>query len=349
MKKNNLYLVALVLGSLTTNAQSVGIGTPSPATSSILDLTSTTKGFLMPRMTTANRTAIATPATGLQVFDTTTNTLWYFNGTVWINSGAGTGDNLGNHSATQDLLLNSNALQLGAAGGVNKITYNTTVDGPVITGNAGGSLGTASGGNATVLTWLANGAVGIGTTTPFATAKLQAAQDKTTYGEFGQLMATGLTDANQKLVLGYNTTTDKGFIQSVHSGTAWTNLSLQPNNGNVSIGVFADNATSKLEVNGSSTNYVAYNAGTGRNINYALSNLAYTTASAAGTFTLTGIKDGGTYSLAVRGTVSGTAVFAATGFTVKYANNRPTTAGTETVYTLVVMGTTVYVYMSAGF
>lgn len=192
------------------------------------------------------------------------------------------------------------------------------------------------------------GILGVGTTTPFANAKIQAAQDKTTSDEFGQLMATGLTDPNQKLVLGYNTTADKGFIQSVHSGSTWTNLSLQPNNGNVTVGSFTGNATSKLEVNGSSTNFVAYNAGSGRNINYQLSNLAYTTAS-PGAFTLTGIKDGGTYSLAVQGTASGTSTFTAAGFTVKYANNRPTTGGRQTVYTLVVMGPTVYVYISTGF
>ena len=38
----------------------------------------------MPRMTTAERTAIATPASGLQVYDTTTNTQWYYNGTDWV-------------------------------------------------------------------------------------------------------------------------------------------------------------------------------------------------------------------------------------------------------------------------
>lgn len=350
MMKNKLFLVSIFFGSLTANAQGVGIGTPSPVASAILELSSTSKGFLMPRMTTTNRTAIASPATGLQVFDLTTNTLWYFNGTIWVNAGESKGDNLGNHLATQALVMNNNTIQLGAVGGnLNTIAYNAAVDGPLITGNAGGALGTTNGGSATTLTWLANGAVGIGTPTPFASAKLQAAQDKTTYGEFGQLMATGVTDPNQKLVLGYNTTADKGFIQSVHSGTGWTNLILQPGNGNVGVGTFPNDTTSKLEVNGASTNYVAYNAGTGRTINYALSNLAYTTANAAGTFTLTNIKDGGTYSLAVRGTVSGTALFASTGFTVKYANNRPTTAGTETVYTLVVMGSTLYVYMSAGF
>ena len=51
--------------------------------SAILDVRSTTKGFLQPRMTTTQRDAIATPATGLQVYNTTTNTNDYYNGTSW--------------------------------------------------------------------------------------------------------------------------------------------------------------------------------------------------------------------------------------------------------------------------
>ncbi|MDP2060971.1 MAG: hypothetical protein U1C58_10295 [Flavobacteriaceae bacterium] len=60
----------------------VGIGTVSPNTSSMLDITSTDKGLLIPRMTTAQRDAVASPATGLMVFDNTTNTFWYFD-TTW--------------------------------------------------------------------------------------------------------------------------------------------------------------------------------------------------------------------------------------------------------------------------
>ena len=48
----------------------VGIGTNSVTTSALLDLTSTSLGFLPPRMTTAQKGAIATPANGLVVFDT---------------------------------------------------------------------------------------------------------------------------------------------------------------------------------------------------------------------------------------------------------------------------------------
>jgi hypothetical protein len=53
--------------------------------SSILQADSTTKGFLPPRMTTTQKNAIATPASGLQVFDTTLNQMSYYNGTTWTN------------------------------------------------------------------------------------------------------------------------------------------------------------------------------------------------------------------------------------------------------------------------
>lgn len=62
----------------------LGIGIANPATTSILDLTSTTKGFLPPRMTTTQRNAISSPAEGLIVYDTTTLSVWYRNSTTWV-------------------------------------------------------------------------------------------------------------------------------------------------------------------------------------------------------------------------------------------------------------------------
>ena len=53
----------------------VGIGTNVPATSALLDVTSTTKGFLPPRMTTLQKNAIASPQAGLVIYDTTLNKL----------------------------------------------------------------------------------------------------------------------------------------------------------------------------------------------------------------------------------------------------------------------------------
>lgn len=63
--------------------QQVGIGNSVPATSAILDVSSTTKGVLLPRMTTTEKNAISSPATGLVVYDTTLNKLCVYTGAAW--------------------------------------------------------------------------------------------------------------------------------------------------------------------------------------------------------------------------------------------------------------------------
>jgi hypothetical protein len=86
-------LMDLKVGGTTklkvTNDGSISVNTTSPNTSSLLDLTSTTKGFLAPRMTTTQRDAITTPATGLSVYNTTTNTQDYYNGAAWVSLSTG--------------------------------------------------------------------------------------------------------------------------------------------------------------------------------------------------------------------------------------------------------------------
>ena len=66
-----------------TSTGNVGIGTSTPNASSRLDITSTTQGFLPPRMTSTQKTTIATPATGLVVYDTTLNKLAVYTGAAW--------------------------------------------------------------------------------------------------------------------------------------------------------------------------------------------------------------------------------------------------------------------------
>jgi hypothetical protein len=85
MKKSVLFILLSNLVGIGF-AQNVAInGTgAAPAASAMLDVASTTSGLLMPRMTSAQRTAIAAPATGLKVYDTTTGGFWYFNGTIWV-------------------------------------------------------------------------------------------------------------------------------------------------------------------------------------------------------------------------------------------------------------------------
>ena len=81
MKATNiLFAFSLVLASSLASHAQVGIGTATPAASSILDLTSTTKGLLAPRMTQAERLLITSPANGLIVYQTDFNVgLWVYN------------------------------------------------------------------------------------------------------------------------------------------------------------------------------------------------------------------------------------------------------------------------------
>src|SRR5215207_2864416 len=91
MKKVFLFLVFMAVVSTTVRAQnSVGINNDGslPASSAMLDVKSTTKGMLVPRMSTTQRTAIVSPAAGLLVYDNTTNTFWFYNNTVWLNLAA---------------------------------------------------------------------------------------------------------------------------------------------------------------------------------------------------------------------------------------------------------------------
>jgi Chaperone of endosialidase len=66
-------------------SQGIGIGTATPHASAQLDITSTSKGLLIPRMTSALRTSIVSPAKGLLVYDSTTNSFWVHTGSVWTN------------------------------------------------------------------------------------------------------------------------------------------------------------------------------------------------------------------------------------------------------------------------
>ena len=66
-------------------AQNVGVGTSTPAASAQLDVSSTSKGFLPPRMTTTDRNAIESPATGLIIYNTTTNSLEIRNSSAWVS------------------------------------------------------------------------------------------------------------------------------------------------------------------------------------------------------------------------------------------------------------------------
>jgi parallel beta-helix repeat protein len=84
---NYLFIFAIIfLFPTAVFSQGVGINTSgnSPDPSAILDVSSTDRGFLTPRMTSLQRAAISSPAIGLMVYDTDDAKFYYFNGTVWV-------------------------------------------------------------------------------------------------------------------------------------------------------------------------------------------------------------------------------------------------------------------------
>ncbi|TND09224.1 MAG: hypothetical protein FD123_1627 [Bacteroidetes bacterium] len=117
MKKFKTLSASLItfflLGDLHVYAQNVAINATgaAPAASAMLDVTSTTMGFLAPRMTSAQRTAIGTPATGLLVYDTTVGAFYWYDGTAWrMIVGGNTGWLLaGNALAGTEFLGSTNA------------------------------------------------------------------------------------------------------------------------------------------------------------------------------------------------------------------------------------------------
>lgn len=331
MKKQFYTLAVLLVMGFSAEAQ-VGIGTANPDPSSMLDIASTTKGLLMPRLTTVKRTSIPNPAAGLQVYDTTTKSFWYFDGTVWVNSGASSAQDLrflgtGNH-VSQDAGIGSNGTNLGIGGNIIAIgdgvlsasttggsnigigastlklntvgNYNTAIGENAMTANINGSansgiglqslLVNTSGSNNSALGYLSlqgnttgsnntgvgvqagnnittgggNIAIGAGTAVASPTANnqlniannifgtglngsvnapagrigigtnnprslLHAAIDANSYA--GQLTVGGKTDQNKAIEIGYNTTTNQGYIQPSWAGTTWSDLLLNPNNG----------------------------------------------------------------------------------------------------------------------
>jgi hypothetical protein len=69
----------------------VGINTSSPKASAALDITSTTRGFLPPRMTDTEMNNISSPDQGLIVFNTTVNEICFFDGSTWVRLSPGGG------------------------------------------------------------------------------------------------------------------------------------------------------------------------------------------------------------------------------------------------------------------
>lgn len=84
MKKQFLTAIALIIMSFAANAQ-VGIGTATPNSGAALDITSTDKGLLLPRV--ANTAAIASPVNGMMIYDLSSNCFKAYQNNIWSDCG----------------------------------------------------------------------------------------------------------------------------------------------------------------------------------------------------------------------------------------------------------------------
>jgi hypothetical protein len=106
-------VIGILSPAVACFAQAVAINNDgaAPHTSAILDVKSVNKGLLIPRMTTAQRLAISSPSEGLNVFDTSTKTFWYYNGTGWVESATGSPVNFWSLNGSN--IFNTNAGNIG--------------------------------------------------------------------------------------------------------------------------------------------------------------------------------------------------------------------------------------------
>jgi hypothetical protein len=139
--KSNFYLllsIFLMLGSVPAFAQ-IGIGTKTPAPSAALEVTSSTnnKGILIPRITATQKDAIASPAQGLLVYQTTAPIgFYYYTGTSWKLMAIQT-DLAGKVDKVDGKDLSSNDYSIAEKTKLAAITGTNTGDQTTITGNAG--------------------------------------------------------------------------------------------------------------------------------------------------------------------------------------------------------------------
>ena len=209
-------IVAALLFSTTAFAAGTAINETGemPDASAILDARSTTKGFLPPRMTAAQRGAIASPTAGLQVYQTDAPAgLYLYNGSSWslVGSGAGTVTSVSasaplsvTNGTTTPAISLSGAIPVANGGtGATTVAEAASAILPAQTGNSGKYL-TTDGSSTSWGTVVASGGSSSSTITATASGALSAGQlvEFTSTGEVKSIVTTnsGTSDAISSFV-----------------------------------------------------------------------------------------------------------------------------------------------------
>ncbi|MEI9946344.1 MAG: hypothetical protein WDN26_19250 [Chitinophagaceae bacterium] len=203
MKKvQHLLLAFLVLATVNTHAQ-VAIGTPTPDASAQLDITSTTKGLLIPRMTAAQRTGIGTPADGLLVYQT---------------------------DATKGLYIYINAAWtlMGATASTLKFSFlSKTSDYTITTNDVANNLVIKNSGNSVVTFTLPSAsAAGAGRTVSITSTSTSSPQSINVLTDGSDLLFGFYTTPSGTTDISATTLSNISWIQLVSDGTSWNILGM---------------------------------------------------------------------------------------------------------------------------
>jgi len=279
-------LALLLAAPVAARAQSVGIGTLTPDAKAALDIRATDKGLLVPRLSAAQRTGIATPPQGLMVYQTDGTAgggigtgFWYFGGApaawVFINPAGGGADNLGNGIATTAVNLQGNAL-VGTGASIGGVGVGVRADGGLNLGQntpgnnlfvgyqagAASQVTIASGNNNHFVGYQAGAANTTGFFNYFS--GYQAGQANTTgnYGHFvgvqaGQRNTTGFANHFNGLFSGLSNTTGS---QNQYTGT-----SSGYSNTTGSFNYFSGYQSGYANTTGSNNQFSGYQAGFSNN------------------------------------------------------------------------------------
>jgi len=222
-----LFLIVSMFWSSSAAAQ-VGSGCGTNGTYGINNLTGTIETPLYCSSGTWAAAALQFGSTAAGCSSTTAGAIQYTsstfegcNGSSWITLGSG-----------------SSAITLGTSASAT----NPSSTGDVTTGlfsPATGTVAISSGGTEEMR--VTSSGVGIGTASPTRELDVAASVTHSTAGLTSQIALRSPTSPSNKLNLGYDTTSNYGFIEAVNESTAWQNLALQPSGGNVGIGAVAPN------------------------------------------------------------------------------------------------------------
>ncbi len=243
-------MIKLLLSTLTltllvacARAQNVGIGTTAPDASSLLELKSTTRGFLPPRMTAAEKALVAAPKAGLMIYQTDgSKGLYIYTGTAWesvanagtVLTGWSVTGNTGTNPATsfigttdnQPLKFRVNNLPSGL---IDYNNLNVGLGAKALSTNIGGVENTAVGHTALALGTNGN------SNSAFGVASLAFNTDGSRNTALGGFSLRSNTQGHENTAAGYNalylnttgnTNTSNGAYAMYFNLTGYSNVAL---------------------------------------------------------------------------------------------------------------------------